>query len=274
MAYEGVNEVNPIIPSKLDDLAEKSAQKNGTTAHYIIVNQALKEDLITFLAHKFDRMQEEINLLREEVKTSRQREQQLEKQIASIRASKTNRDYQMPCKEDIYLVRSSVLREVNHDDLLNGTVKSISGAKVNDIKEHIKSLITYPKTLITQVGGNDLDNETVTVDEVVSDYAVLITEAKTKFPNSKLVVAGIPPRHHSSEIQTKVKDYNEAMDKWCKTNGMDFINNEEMFEFKSGEVDKGSYDNDWPDTSCTFDTSSNTAYIRKYEKDHPRHDAE
>ena len=48
----------------------------------------------------------------------------------------------MPCKEDIYLVGSSVLREVNHDDLLNGTVKSISGAKVNDIKEHIKSLIT------------------------------------------------------------------------------------------------------------------------------------
>ena len=95
--------------------------------------------------------------------------------------------------------------------------------------------------MITQVGGNDLDNETVTVDEVVSDYAVLITEAKTKFPNSKLVVAGIPPRHHSYEIQTKVKDYNEAMDKWCKTNGMDFINNEEMFEFKSGEVDKGSY---------------------------------
>ena len=95
--------------------------------------------------------------------------------------------------------------------------------------------------MITHVGGNDLDNETVTVDEVVSDYAVLITEAKTKFPNSKLVVAGIPPRHHSSEIRTKVKDYNEAMDKWCKTNGMDFINNEEMFEFKSGEVDKGSY---------------------------------
>ena len=33
--------------SKLDDLAEKSAQKNGgTSAHYIAANQALRDDLV------------------------------------------------------------------------------------------------------------------------------------------------------------------------------------------------------------------------------------
>ena len=57
----------------------------------------------------------------------------------------------------------------------------------------------------------------------------------------KVAVAGLPPRHKTDEIRTKVKDYNEAMSKWCDTNTVDFINNEDLFEFRSGEVDKGSY---------------------------------
>ena len=64
---------------------------------------------------------------------------------------------------------------------------------------------------------------------------------KTKLPNTKLVIAGLPPRHNTMEIRTKVKDYNEEMKKWCDANEMTYINNEELFEFRSGEVDCQSY---------------------------------
>ena len=91
------------------------------------------------------------------------------------------------------------------------------------------------------MGGNDLDIDSNCVKEVVTEYSLALTEVKAKFPETKLVVAGLPSRHNTAEIRTKVKDYNEAMSKWCETNGMDYINNNEMFEFKSGDIDKSSY---------------------------------
>ena len=31
------------------------------------------------------------------------------------------------------------------------------------------------------------------------------------------------------------------MNRWCETNDVIYISNEELFEFRSGEVDSGSY---------------------------------
>ena len=224
--------------SKLEDLAEKSSQKNGTPAHYIVASQALKDDLIAFMSVKFDLMQKEINSLKDEVKKSRQRETDLQNQIASLQ-SKHKTD--LNDKNDIYMVGSSILREVRPTDLLNGTVKAISGGKVQNIKEDIHNLKHQPKIIVTQVGGNDLDTHDGSVEDTISKYTLALTETKDKFPDSKLVISGLPPRHKSVEIRTKVKDYNDEMKKWCETNNMTFINNEELFEFRSGEVDTGSY---------------------------------
>ena len=91
------------------------------------------------------------------------------------------------------------------------------------------------------MGGNDLDIDSNCVEEVVTEYSLALTEEKAKFPETKLVVAGLPPHPNTAEIRTKVKDYNEVMSKWCETNGMDYINNEEMFEFRSGDIDKSFY---------------------------------
>ena len=119
------------------------------------------------------------------------------------------------------------------DDLVNGTVKSISGGKIKDIKEDLLSLRIKPKIIISQIGGNDLDSEGATVDDTMANYVMALTETKVKFPETKLVIAGLPPRHKSLEIRTKVKDYNQSMKQWCETNNMDFVNNEELFEYKT-----------------------------------------
>jgi lysophospholipase L1-like esterase len=230
---------NPDAKSKLEELADKSALKNhGSTAHYIVANQALKEDLLVFLNEKFACMQREINQLKSEIQNSRKTETELLNKIEVLSA---NQAPQKPNRDEIYIVGSSVLREIRDEDIVNGTIKSISGGKVKDVKQDIESLKIKPKTIITQVGGNDVDSSNASVEDVVSEYAMALTQTKAKLPDTKLVVAGLPPRHHSTEIRTKVKDYNEEMNKWCKANNIDFIDNEMLYEFKTGEVDVSSY---------------------------------
>jgi hypothetical protein len=235
---------NPTIPvsvnSKLEDLAEKSSQK-GTTACYIAANIALRDDLLGFMCTKFDSLQNQISLLKDEVKESRQRELVLQEQIKNLSKTHDSNEQDSTDSNDIYMIGSSILREVQQDDLLNGRVKSISGGHIKDVKENILSLDYKPKVIITQVGGNELEGGTESIDKLVSDYTVTITEAKAKLPDTKIVVAGLPPRHNTIETRTKVKDYNQAMNEWCSANHIDFIDNENLFEFKSGDVDCGSY---------------------------------
>ena len=72
-----------------------------------------------------------------------------------------------------------------------------------------------------------LDAENASVEDTVTEYTLALTEMKTKLRNTKLVIAGLPPRHNTTEIRTKVKDCNEEMKKWCDANEMTYINNEE-----------------------------------------------
>ena len=104
----------------------------------------------------------------------------------------------------MYLVGSSILREVKPNDIKNGYVKSISNGKVKDIQADVSNLEFTPKTIISLVGGNDIDSERE-INEVVAEYAVVLTKMKEKFPNTKVVVAGLPPRHPMNEIRTKTK---------------------------------------------------------------------
>ena len=243
MSEQGEN-VNPVSmhelrSHKLEDLAEKSANKNGgSTAHYISANQALRDDLVDFLKSNFEYLHKQIAELKEEVKESRAKEAELTQEIKSLRSQCISS--KPPSKHDVYMVGSSILREVKSGDLKNGYVKSISGGKIKDIKEKIANLQFTPKTIITLAGGNDIDSD-IEIEKVVSEYSVTLTETKTKFPDVKLVVAGLPPRHHSNEMRTKTKDYNEAMKKWCQVNNVSFIDNETLFEYRSGEVDTSSF---------------------------------
>jgi lysophospholipase L1-like esterase len=227
--------------SKLDELAERSANKNsGVSANYIIANQALRGDLFSMITMKFSNMEKQITNLQKEVKKSRERETKLEMMVADLKKNQV-KSCDPPNKQDLFLVGSSVLREVRADDITNGTVQSISGGKIANVKEEISSLKFKPKQIITQVGGNDLDSQGASVEKVASDYEFTLTESKVKFPEAEIIVAGLPPRHHSVEIRTKVKDYNDRMKRWCNTNDVKYIDNEDLFEYRSGDVDNTSY---------------------------------
>ena len=68
-----------------------------------------------------------------------------------------------------------------------------------------------PVVIITQIGGNDAAKDNATIENVTEQYASLVTNVKTKFPETKLIVSVLPPRFPSDEIRTKTVDLNEAM---------------------------------------------------------------
>ena len=109
--------------------------------------------------------------------------------------------------------RLEELREVREGDITNGKVQCIRGGKMTDIKQDIDNIDFTPKNIVTQTGGNDLDEKDTIVEQVSSQYEVLLTNIKGKFPESKVIVAGLPPRFHSDIIRTKIKDFNENMKK-------------------------------------------------------------
>ena len=122
-------------------------------------------------------MQQELNDLKEEIKQSRAKEVELLREINTLKSKCRN---QNSSQQDVYLVGSSILREVKPNDLNNGYVKSISGGKVKDIPADILNLEFTPKTIISLVGGNDIDSERE-INEVVAEYA--LTNMKEKIPN-------------------------------------------------------------------------------------------
>ena len=95
------------------------------------------------------------------------------------------------------------------------------------MKECIETLEFTPQNCNLDDGGNDIDSEDVTFEKVVSDYAIALANTKTKFPGAKVVVAGIPPGHRSTEIRTKTRNYSEAMKDWCTTNNIKYVENEQ-----------------------------------------------
>jgi lysophospholipase L1-like esterase len=233
--------------SKLDELAEKSAGKHGgCSAHYIIANQALRDDVFAMIDNKiaplmdvmFD-IKNKLQKCQTELEESKVREKALVAKVTALEI-KINKDDDVS-PNDYYIVGSSILREVRSDDISNGHVKCIRGGLISDVNKDIQSLKSVPKNIVTQIGGNDLEKDDATAETVSSDYALMLTNVKTKFPDAKVIVSGLPPRFSNETIRTKAKDLNESLKKWADENEIQFIENEESFELKSGDVDKSAY---------------------------------
>ena len=235
---------------KLNDLVEKSG-KNGITPYYIAANQALFSDLFNHLCPKFELLHllvsqsnKELETCKAELADSKERElklldkvQNLEKQVLDLQSCQTN---QPDTTDDFYIVGSSILRDVSPHDIQNGKTKCIRGGKITDVKENIQALESSPKAIITLIGG-DLESKHSSVENVSSEYNLMLTEAKSKFPDARLVVAGLPPRFPSTEVRTKVKDFNQSTKNWCEANDIKFIDLEAPFELRNGDVDKSAY---------------------------------
>ena len=232
--------------SRLNELAEKSANKNGSPTYNLSACQALRNDLFEYLKSKFDDLTTEIKdtkmeLLKcqEKLDTAHAREAMSHNQVQKLQNQLS--DKVSDKEKEILLIGSSILREVRDTDIENGQVQSISGGTIKDIKPKIENLKYAPKTVLTLVGGNDLEMNDKCVEDACAEYSVLVTDIKAKFPDTNVVIAGLPPRFKNNETRTKVKDFNESTKKWCAENEIKFIENESPFELRNGEVDESVF---------------------------------
>ena len=123
----------------------------------------------------------------------------------------------------------------------NGVVKAIRGGKISDVNKNIQEIKNKPRNIVTQIGGNDLDDDKVTVENVSSEYKLLLTETRNRFPESNIIISGLPPRFNNDTIRAKVKQFNEHMRKWSEQNQIRYVDNEAPFEFRNGDKDTDSY---------------------------------
>ena len=165
--------------SKLNELAETSARKNGgTTAHYVTANQALRADIYTFLTSQFNTVVNQITTLKSDLMSVKSELAECKVMLAESNDKITTIEKSgVLCsseknKDDFYIVGSSLLREVRDSDIKNGAVKCIRGGKIDDIKKDIQNMKHQPRNIITHVGGNDLDDDNATVPNVTSQYEV------------------------------------------------------------------------------------------------------
>ena len=152
--------------SKLDELAERSAFKNGgTSANYITANQALRDDITLLLNAQFGSVLSEIQALKDDISSlkvelseckskldeSTVREKCLLEKITSMENDKIVDPNNRKCaKDEFYIVGSSILREVRDTDVINRRVKSISGGKIDDVKENIQSIKYFSPEILSR----------------------------------------------------------------------------------------------------------------------------
>ena len=142
-------------PSKLDELSEKSANKNGQTANYINACQALRDDIISVINMKMAGMAKELTSVKEDLKIcksellqSKNREEELLKRLSLLEKPSVNETVKPAVsRDDFYLIGSSLLREVEESDILNGKSKCIRGGLIDDVKQDIK---THSRTQVVR----------------------------------------------------------------------------------------------------------------------------
>ena len=80
------------------------------------------------------------------------------------------------------------------------------------------------------------------------------------------MISGLPPRFKDDIIRTKVKDFNDAMNKWADQNEIKFIDNEAPFELRNGDIDKSVYITTGEHPGVHLSRDGTTRMLKKIQK--------
>lgn len=146
-----------------------------------------------------------------------QKEKPTEK-IVNQKPSKIKRQKSLPDKN--LMIGSSILKNIKEKGLTNCDVIVKRGAHVNDITDIImKSDIKNYKTIILQVGGNDLAYHR-NIHRFIEDYESLLYAVRAfGGKDSNIIVSGLLPRADVSVLQA-----NNELENLCQFLDIIFIN--------------------------------------------------
>lgn len=135
------------------------------------------------------------------------------------------------------LIGDSVIRSIRSNDT-DFQIKSISGAKVSDIKKTIKEI--NPKKekyndLYILCGTNDISSKKNT-EKIVREFDCLIKCAKSRAKN--LHLASIIPRLDDDSHDEKTVEVNRLLKELAASATVNFYDNDRNFRYQDGSVDE------------------------------------
>ena len=128
------------------------------------------------------------------------------------------------------LVGSSILKGVRTSELQpNATVRTFSGAKIEDVKTKLgEYYIDHCKTIILHVGGNDADNGT-DPEEFGDGFVSLLNSLVAD--DRRIIVSGILPRQ-----SVNLEPFNDKLKALCAENDIEYVDHFASFLLASGEI--------------------------------------
>lgn len=195
-------------------------------------------------ANRFlDETHAECNRLREDSRTLTSQLENMRKRVSDLEQDIQRKTWQTFRNKRSLLIGDSIIRDVDEEKLLKTSVKSLPGAKVNDIAQHFldDSTCDEPMSHIyVCVGTNDCSDETMDANAVTSAYKTMVQEmTKHVSEPSHVTISSVVPRKDSIEHQTRVEALNNALSVMARSVGVTFIDHDKNFKLADGDINDG-----------------------------------
>ena len=138
------------------------------------------------------------------------------------------------------LIGDSLLKAIDQDKLVNTEVHSMSGVRVEDVKNAIiNDTETYDQVAIC-VGTNNCSDSDMDTGLTMASYKELIAVAQTKVNSpSDVVIASIPPRTDKEEAHARVASVNAELCVIAAESRATFVDNDATFHLADKSVNDG-----------------------------------
>ena len=217
-----------LIPEQIRTIA--------TTLDALCKNVATLTEMNTLLSSQCATKNEECDTLRGE-------NTRLKSEVASLTTKISKRSWEFYGKTTL-LIGDSLIRGVNKNDFVNTSVKTISGAKIQDITNSIALDDTKYRKIVVCAGTNNSadDLNTEATSQQISD--LIQTATKKVSDATDVVISGIPPRIDNIVRQHRVEEINTLLQDISAKTGNTYVSQDQSSRLANGQPNDGYIQND------------------------------
>ena len=145
--------------------------------------------------------------------------------------------------QEAFAIGDSMLRDFNSKNFINTQFKSISGATVSNVFDHLnsrKDLHIY-KDIVIHAGTNDVAKN-IALDKTLLAMEASITWLMRKAPTARVHVSAVCPRT-KDQLQHKIDTLNAAFKELATRLDCNFIESGQQMVYQNGRVDATQFSN-------------------------------
>ncbi|CAG2231847.1 unnamed protein product [Mytilus edulis] len=238
-----VNEITSTV-TRIADKANESLRNvetigNKMTKLHDITIETIKEEISKTQKQDKEEMEQKDIELEMEEKTREKRMRKNSNDNSSsldtsnktqeIQAKTTNREHQQDKEQDLWIIGSSIIKDINSRRMYrNRAVKitTLYDKTIYGATQFLKSGKVKTKNVMFQIGSNDLD--TKEAEEVLLEIEKLVDETKKILPKSTIVIGELLPRYYkdhrlSLKYENKRAVYNSIVKEFCNEKSIEFV---------------------------------------------------